>query len=252
MSDFNLTIDIGNSNIMFCLFFKKKIIKYHRVSSKINFETKYLDKLITNLNKGLKNYIVTISSVVEDKNCLFKSYFASNNVKCIFVDKFFKRFKINTFIKNKSEIGSDRLVNVIYSLSNIPLPTLILDFGTATTIDYLNVKGVYEGGVILPGIDLSLKSLNISTSKLPLVKFQKTKKIIGNTTKSAIKSGFYWGYVSMINGLISKISKEKITKPNVVVTGGNSNFFKSEIKKVYLYDEFFIMKGLNFIGKKCC
>ena len=56
----------------------------------------------------------------------------------------------------------------------------------------------------------------------------------------------------MINGLISRISKEKITKPNVVVTGGNSNFFKSEIKKVYLYDEFFIMKGINFIGKECC
>ena len=124
---------------------------------------------------------------------------------------------------------------------------LIVDFGTATTIDYLNKNSIYEGGIIAPGIDLSLNSLFKHTSKLPLIKFKKTKSVIGNNTKSAIKSGFYWGYVSLINGLIKKIKEEKKIKPKIILTGGNCFYFEGLIEDVCLIDRFFIVKGLNYI-----
>ena len=103
---------------------------------------------------------------------------------------------------------------------------IVIDFGTATTLDVLDRKGVYSGGVITPGIDLSLNSLKKMTAKLPLVKFKRTKNIVGKNTVQAIQSGFFWGYVSMIEGLINKLNKEKNDRFKVVLTGGNANFFK--------------------------
>ena len=124
---------------------------------------------------------------------------------------------------------------------------MIIDFGTASTIDVLDINGDYDGGVITPGIDLSLKSLREGTAKLPLVRFQKTKKVLGKSTLGAIKSGFFWGYILMIKGLVLKIQEEQKNKFGIVVTGGNSKFFKSCFDNLLTVDEYFNSKGLNFI-----
>ena len=124
---------------------------------------------------------------------------------------------------------------------------IIIDFGTATTIDVLDKKGVYDGGVITPGIDISLKSLQMGTAKLPLVNFKKTNSIVGKSTKEAIQSGFFWGYVSMIQGLIHKIQLEKKTEFQIILTGGNSKYFKRCFENVINIDEFFNSKGLNYL-----
>ena len=115
---------------------------------------------------------------------------------------------------------------MIYAKKKFKNSIIVIDFGTATTLDVLNKKGIYNGGVITPGIDLSLKSLKNMTAKLPLVEFKKTKKIIGNTTVSAIQSGFFWGYVSMIEGLIRKINAESNEIYKIILTGGNANFLR--------------------------
>ena len=127
---------------------------------------------------------------------------------------------------------------------------IVIDFGTATTFDVLNHDGIYDGGVITPGIELSLFALEANTAKLPLVKFKKTNKVIGMDTKEAIQSGFFWGYVSMIEGLINLIQAEKNKKMQVILTGGNSNLFKKIIKNVLLVDEYFTSKGLNCLIRK--
>ena len=88
------------------------------------------------------------------------------------------------------------------------------------------------------------------TAKLPLVSFSKTKYIIGNSTKSAIRSGFFWGYISMIEGLIKRIRSEKKVNPKIILTGGNANSFKDYIKNIYLIDKNLTLKGLNFIYRK--
>lgn len=245
-----LTIDIGNTNAMFCIFKGTKIIKTLNISiGIIKNENRLIDYLKRFLSK--KNIIgVVVSSVVpevdEKIKKVFNKYFSINPH---FVSDIIKKLKIKTSIKNKSEIGTDRIVNVHYAKEIFKPPILIIDFGTATTIDYINKKYIYEGGIISPGIDLSLKSLYKFTAKLPLINFNKTKYIIGNTTNKAIRSGFYWGYISLIQGLIERIKIEKKIKPKIILTGGNSVFFERKIKNIKMIDKFFIMRGLNFIYK---
>ena len=136
----------------------------------------------------------------------------------------------------------------LYTLGDVNFDSvIIIDFGTATTFDVIDSKGNYDGGIITPGIDLSLKVLSEKTAKLPLVKFAKTKNVIGRDTKSAIESGFFWGYVSMIQGLVKKISREKRNSFSIILTGGNCNIFKRLIENVIVSDDLFNSKGLNFI-----
>ena len=245
-----LAIDIGNTNAMFCIFKKLKIVKTFKLQiNKLNTKKQLNEVLIIISLYSIKGII--ISSVVPKKNKIFKSFFIENlNINPYFSDDLLPKFSIKTKIKNKQEIGSDRLVNVIYAIKITKPPILLIDFGTATTIDYINEDSVYEGGIISSGIDLSLKCLHEYTAKLPLVSFSKTKFIIGNSTKSAIRSGFFWGYISMMEGLIKRIKSEKKVNPKIILTGGNANFFKDYIKNIYLIDKNLTLKGLNFIYRK--
>ena len=108
-----------------------------------------------------------------------------------FLSEFKRKLNIKTKIKNKDSIGDDRIVNIFYAREIYKRSVIIVDFGTATTFDFLDNKGIYSGGVITPGIDLSLQSLKDKTAKLPLVVFKKTKNILGTTTQNAIQSGFF-------------------------------------------------------------
>ena len=112
-------------------------------------------------------------------------------------------------------------------------------------LDVLNKFGIYNGGVITL-INL-FRSLKKETAKLPFVKFKKTKKVIGTSTISAIQSGFFWGYVSMIEGLIKKINFENKERYKIILTGGNANYFKNMFNNVYEIDELFTSRGLNFL-----
>lgn len=146
----------------------------------------------------------------------------------------------------KKKIGSDRLVNVFYTINRLSTPALIIDLGTATTFDYINDKNVYEGGIILPGIDISMNALSKYTAKLPRVKFNKTNELISNNTKGAISSGFYWGYFCMIEGLVDKIREQKKKKIQTILTGGHSNLFTKN-RFIDLIDRDLTMKGLYLI-----
>ena len=120
-----------------------------------------------------------------------------------------------------------------------------------TTLDVLNKDGVYDGGVITPGIEISLNSLKKMTAKLPLVEFKKTKRVTGTSTVSAIQSGFFWGYVSMIEGLINKINKENNDNFRIILTGGNAKFFKNMFENIHIIDDLFTSRGLNYLINEC-
>ena len=101
-----------------------------------------------------------------------------------------------------------------------------MDFGTATTFDVVTKNGIYNGGIIAPGINLSLKSLIYSADQVPIFSIKKQKKIIGKNTVEALRSGFYWGYIGLINNIIKKIEKETRKKYKIIFTGGYANLFK--------------------------
>ena len=241
----NVTIDIGNTIISFCMFEKNKLLKHKKIP-KDKLDIKVLKFIKSRFFKNQKVKLL-ISSVVPSSEKIITSFLKDNLINSYSLKDLLKKIDIKTNIKKQNEIGDDRFANIIYAKKIYKNSVIVVDFGTATTFDILNRKGVYFGGIITPGIDLSLNVLRYKTAKLPLVKFKKTKKVVGLNTKEAIESGFFWGYCSMIEGLIKKIEEEQKEAFNIILTGGNAFYFKGIHKKVVLIDEFFTSKALNYI-----
>ena len=227
------------------MFKKNKLLKHTKIpKDKLNLETLKALKKKFFINHKVK---VLISSVVPESEEIIKFFFRDNSIDFVSLKDLLKKIEIKINIKKKKEIGDDRITNIIYAKQIYKNSTIVIDFGTATTFDVLDNKGVYFGGIITPGIDLSLNVLRYKTAKLPLVKFKKIKKVIGFDTKQAIQSGFFWGYCSMIEGLLKKIEAEQKETFKIILTGGNANYFKGIHKKIVLIDEFFTSRALNYI-----
>ncbi len=127
---------------------------------------------------------------------------------------------------------------------------IVLDFGTATTFDVVTKKGFYNGGIIAPGVNLSIKSLSTSADQIPIFSLKKQKKIIGKNTLEALHSGFYWGYSGLINNIILKIEKETKKKYKVIFTGGYANLFKTSIIRSFTVDRNITIRGIIEIFKE--
>ncbi len=240
--------DIGNSETkVFLVNSRGKILK------RINFSSDIINNKILNLKfyKLCKNFnniekILFCSVVPNSFNKIKKFLSNKTKIKCHEI----KNFKLNPLINIKAnfkQVGSDRLTNAI-SLINNRDNFIILDFGTATTFDVV-IKKVYKGGIIAPGIKISLNTLTDKASLIPKIDLKKIKKVIGNNTLSAVRSGFFWGYAGLIDNIINLIIKETGKSFKLVVTGGFSKLFKKSIKKKVLYDKDITVKGLIKISK---
>ena len=204
--------DIGNTITKIGLIeiktFKVKRILYFNsdnISSK-NYLKRKLKKIIK--NKPL-NKIALFSSVVPKYQLILKKFLKRNyniNLKEIKEKNINKIVKIN--IKNKKQVGSDRIANAVGVYKRYKSNCIVLDFGTATTFDVVTKSGIYNGGIIAPGVNLSLKSLLSAADQIPFFSLKKQKKTIGKNTIEALRSGFYWGYSGLINNIILKIEKE--------------------------------------------
>ena len=144
-------------------------------------------------------------------------------------------------------MGSDRITNAI-SLMNGKNNYIILDFGTATTFDVI-VKKIYFGGIIAPGVKLSLNSLSDRATLIPKIDLKKINKVIGNNTISAVRSGFFWGYAGLIDNIIYLIKKETRKTFKVIITGGLSGLFKNSIKTKVSQNQNVTIKGLIKISR---
>ena len=125
-----------------------------------------------------------------------------------------------------------------------------MDFGTATTFDVITKNGFYNGGIIAPGVNLSLKSLIKSADQIPIFSLKKQKLVIGKNTIEALRSGFYWGYTGLINNIISKIEKETKKKFKIIFTGGYADLFKTSIINSFKVDKNITIKGIIEIFKE--
>ena len=222
--------------------FKKKIIRKINFSSKnmtsAQLKIKFKKLKLQNLN--LKKCL--FCSVVPKTFKIIKKYIKKNyKVKCFEL----KDLKIEKIIKvkvNKKQIGSDRLANAIGSMNNKD-NFIILDFGTATTFDVL-VKDVYHGGIISPGIKLSLDTLVENASLIPNLRLKKIHKVIGLDTVNAVRSGFFWGYKGLIDNIVNLIKKETKKTFKIIVTGGFSHLFNKFNNKKVSIDRDITIKGL--------
>ena len=157
---------------------------------------------------------------------------------------------IEVLVDRPEEVGADRLVNTVAAHERYGGPLIVLDFGTATTFDVVDANGNYCGGVITPGINLSLEALHQAAAKLPRVAVARPKKIIGKGTVEAMQSGIFWGYVSMIEGLVERIRAEFGAPMKVVSTGGLAPLFIEATEAIAHADMDLTLRGLYAIHLK--
>lgn len=157
---------------------------------------------------------------------------------------------IHVYVDRPEEVGADRLVNAVGAGMTYSGPMVVLDFGTATTFDVVDDDGNYHGGIICPGINLSLEALHAAAAKLPLVAIKRPARVIGKGTTGAMQSGVYWGYVSMIEGLVARISEEYGQAMTVVATGGLAPLFNEATPVIQHLDSDLTMRGLLEIHRR--
>ena len=240
--------DIGNTSTKICIMSRKfKILRSYNFDTSKMYKNNILKRIIRKKTNKNINSVFLFSSVVPNVFMNIKKSLKSTKFKILEIKnlKLNKIIKIN--IKNKKNLGSDRIANAIgvQKFNNC----LVVDFGTATTFDVIK-NNVYEGGVIAPGVKLSITNLYNSTALLPLIKLKNIKKSFGKNTKDALNAGFMWGYEGLINNIINKIIKTNKTNFKIILTGGYANFFKNSIKKKVLIDQNITIKGIAKIYKK--
>ena len=244
----NILGDIGNSETkIFLVNSNNKIIKQTSFSSK-KINNKVLSSkfksLLIDFNKIEK---ILFCSVVPKSFKLIKRFLLrKTKKKCFEVKKLKLRSLINIKV-NYKQVGSDRLTNAISALNNKD-NFIIIDFGTATTFDVI-IKNDYKGGIIAPGIQISLNTLIDKASLIPKITLKKNNNVIGNDTISAVRSGFFWGYSGLIDKIVNLIKKETKRSYKLIITGGFSELFKTSIKKKIIQDKNITIKGLIKISK---
>ena len=157
---------------------------------------------------------------------------------------------IEVRLANPTEAGADRLVNALGAHTTYPGPLLIVDSGTATTFDLVGADGAFEGGVIAPGINLSLQALHTAAARLPRVAIQRPEHAIGRGTVEAMQSGIYWGYVALIEGLIERIKAEYGQPLTVIATGGVAALFVGATDKIDKFDADLTIRGMLEIWRR--
>ena len=150
-------------------------------------------------------------------------------------------------VDRPEEVGADRLVNTVAAHDRYTGPLIVVDFGTATTFDVVDADGNYRGGVIAPGINLSLQALAMAAAKLPRVPVARTAKVIGTSTVTCMQSGIFWGYVGLVEGLVDRIKREFGAPMGVVFTGGLAPLFDGATQVINHVDPDLTLWGLCLI-----
>ena len=240
--------DIGNSETkVYLVNSKNKVIRNIIFPSKkisnniLNQKFRYLVKDFKSIKK------ILFCSVVPKSFNLIKKFLSKKiKIRCYEVKELRLRSLIHIKV-NFKQVGSDRLTNAISILNNKD-NFIIVDFGTATTFDVV-IKNTYKGGVIAPGVNISLKTLSDKASLIPNINLKKIKKVIGIDTISAVRSGFFWGYAGLIDNIVYLIKKETGKSFKLVITGGFSNLLKDSIKTKASQNQDITIKGLIKISK---
>ncbi|MDT8317267.1 MAG: type III pantothenate kinase [bacterium] len=245
-------IDAGNTNIVLGAYRGDDLVESWRIGTKKGRTADEYGILIRELlkvsgldYKDIKDII--LSSVVPPLDSVIiemsEKYF---NVKPMIVGPGLK-CGIPILCENPKEVGADRIVNAVAVLKRFKGPVIVVDFGTATTFDLITAKGEYCGGVIAPGIGISIEALFDKASKLPKVDLVKPKKVIGKNTSESIQSGIIYGYVGLVEGIVAKIKEEAGVEAIVVATGGLAPLIAAETSSIDEVVDKLTLEGLKEI-----
>lgn len=250
-----LAIDIGNTNIVLGCLEGDKILFTERLSTdhaKTDLEHAISIKIVLELHqidpRGIEGAI--IGSVVPPITSLIqKALYKITGCTAMIVGPGLKT-GLNILMDNPAQVGSDLIVGAVAGIAEYPLPLTIIDMGTATTICVIDGNKNYIGGMILPGLRVSLDSLTSRTSQLPRISLDPPKRLIGKNTIECMKSGILYGNASCIDGMIDRIEEDLCQKTTVVATGGLAGTIIPLCRHEIILDDELLLKGLLLIYQK--
>jgi type III pantothenate kinase len=248
-----LAINANNTNTVFAVWDDARLIGSWRAATAARRTADeyvvWLDHLLglQHLSRGQIDGAV-IASVVPDVNFnlrrLCREYCHSDP---LIVGEPGVAIGVQPLVDRPEEVGADRLVNTLAAHDRYGGPLIVVDFGTATTFDVVDADGNYRGGVIAPGINLSLEALAMAAAKLPSVPIARTAKVIGTSTVACMQSGIFWGYVGLVEGLVDRIRREFGAPMDVIFTGGLAPLFDGATGVVNRVDPELTLWGLRLI-----
>jgi len=245
-----LAIDIGNTNIHIGLFDKDILHSTYSIKSTFPEHAETDFNKILNKSTCCNIQTVIISSVNPETEMFLVEYIQK---KLSIRPKIVKKdilIPITIQAEQPEKVGTDRLINALAAFERTRNWTLVIDAGTAITIDVVNDKGAFVGGIIAPGIDISSKALHQCTSLLPEVSVKKPHSVIGKNTEEAINSGIYWGTIGMVNRIVNMVCDEIKCHPAIIATGGNANILAREIPIITNVCPNLTLEGIGIIYKK--
>lgn len=244
-----LAIDIGNSLTKFGIFDREKLIKKFTIPS---LRTRSAGEIYELIKNEIPSPIeaVIVSTVVTELETAFRELAEKSlNARSIFLNHSFD-FGLKINYDQPEKLGLDRIFAAVAAANIYDAPVIVCDFGTATTIDYVNAKNEFEGGIIAPGVATLADALHLKTSKLPRVTIEKPAQIVGKSTAHAIQSGIFYGYLGLVEGILKKMLIEIEASPKIVATGGFASMIAGDCKLIEIVNENLVLEGLGMIYRR--
>ena len=250
-----LAIDIGNTNIVIGCIEDDRIIFKARIATD---RTRTSDQYGVEIKNMVEAFGVQVSEI---SDCIISSVVPPvfNSIKTGVIKVIGKqpmvvgpglKTGLNIHVDVPSQVGSDRIVIAVAALAEYSAPLILMDMGTATTIEVVEPENVYLGGVIFPGVKVSLDALTSRAAQLPGISLDRPKNVIGKNTVDCMRSGMMFGTAAMIDGIVERIEEELGHSCTLVATGGMAQFITPLCKREIILEKDLLLKGLNIIYKK--
>ena len=250
-----LAIDIGNTNIVIGAIRDDEIVFKARIATD---RTRTSDQYGVEIKNMLEAFDVRLADI---DDCIISSVVPPvfNSVKTGVIKILGKqpmvvgpglKTGLNIQVDVPSQVGSDRIVIAVAALAEYEAPLILMDLGTATTIEVVEPGNTYLGGVIFPGVRVSLDALTSRAAQLPGISLDKPKRVIGKNTVDCMRSGMMYGTAAMIDGIVERIEEELGHKSTIIATGGLAQFITPLCKREIILEKELLLKGLNLIYKK--
>lgn len=254
-SDALLAVDVGNTNTVLGLFEDEKLGQHWRLTTRREATSDEIALSVQGLlasagrEEDPPREVIVASVVPSLRYPVRQALRQITGGEPLFVEPGI-RTGMPILYDTPQEVGADRIVNAVAAYERLGGPCVVVDFGTATTFDVVTARGEYAGGIIVPGISISAEALFERAARLWRVEIRRPEKVVGKTTTASIQSGLYFGYLSLVDGLIDRISREIGAKPRVIATGGLAELFGGGSERIEEVDPLLTLTGLRLIHER--